>query len=112
MSKLVVNQILYCVPHNTGFAPFEVTVTAVKRKWAHLSNGEQLDQKTMLLKGRFTALYRYTTHGKCWVSAAAYENELLRISEWRSLHKSCWSVPDDVPLADILEAKKLLRIVD
>lgn len=103
-----VGQKLYFVPNNRYGARRDVVVTKVGRRWAAIGPRMRVDVNTLRVDGR-----GYMSPGQCWLSEAAYREELALQAEWDSLNgyvSRRHRVPEGITIEAIRQVKELLKI--
>ena len=103
---LNVGQELWYVPGDCPKNARSVTVTAVGRKWAHLSTDERLNIETMHVE--------HWDHTKCFLSQEDYMQQVATYNAWRNLRDaiSRRPRPDCVGVDAIRQAASLLGLAD
>lgn len=95
-------QTLWFVPAYVKSEGYEVVVVSVGRKWAHLSNGKRIDNKTLSVD---------CSAGGCYVSQGAYRERIELEAAWRAFLaeiRNQWSPIGGVTIDDINQARALL----
>ena len=109
---LTVGQVLWFVPHDRRIGyPVEVTVGAVGRKWAVVTNPSgrthRLDKHTLEADGA-----GYTSPGQAHLSREAYEDRMVVVDAWRSIGNylggNRWNPPVGMTIEKIVAAATLL----
>lgn len=104
--EFFVGQVLLFVPRDRRLgAASNVAVTKVGRKWIECGHRLRIDRHSMAADGR-----GFTSPGKCFLTAADYEDQMLRARVWnhlRSLVGNCYAAPD-VPIESMQKAAALL----
>lgn len=108
---IAVGQQVYFVPKNRSPEARYIFVTKVGRKWVTLKSGwreMRMDLGSWQVDGG-----RYSSPGKCYESAEAYNLEKEVLTDWRILHDTiyrAWNPPAGITKADIAKATELLRL--
>lgn len=107
---LTVGQKLWWVPrHKAGRHGSEVSVVKVARVWAYLSNNYRCDRETLVVDGG-----GYSAPADLYLSKALFDGKVERESALRKLRGALdeWprTIADDVTVADIEAAGRLLRL--
>ena len=112
-SDFKIGQRLWYVPNETRNAPFFVTISRIGRTWLGVEGGyvgsdDRVNIETMVV-------WSTLPHGVCWAKREEWEAHQAIVSAWEqfrarigefSLHRP----PDEVTIADIKAARKLLRL--
>lgn len=106
---LKVGQKLWFVPREMRWRqPYEVLVSKVGRRWAHLSDGHRMPVGSLIVDGG-----GHVSPGRCWLSREEWEaaqNRQLSWSRVRSFFDRKYSIPDIVTDEQIKEVARILGI--
>jgi hypothetical protein len=108
-AKLVVGQRVWYVPTEArrGTA-HEAEVTKVGSKWAELTSvRDRIDVKTLKAEAALTGL----SAGKCYLSQADHEADLLLRARWSEFSKKVedkWQPPEGMTVERIEQAQQIL----
>lgn len=104
-----VGQVLLYVPNYSNYKPIEVTVTAVGRIYAKLSNGYRVAKNSTAVE--FTQ-NGYSSPGTLYVSREAYEAELTREKVWHAFQRAVQyvSAPKDTSADSIRHCADILGV--
>lgn len=105
---LTVDQQLWWAPSEPRSPSYAVTVVALGRKWATLSNGEKIGLKS--LRGRENP--DYGRAGVCYLTKDAHDAVIEARGAYSDMRKAMgYGLPRaGVTAADIAAARKLLRL--
>lgn len=109
--KLKVGQELWWVPARAYGSQCMVEVYKVGRKWALLSNKHRINVDTLIAENDV-----HTYPDRCFLSKNDYDNNGFRVAAWVTVLSTLLSLkhqyrmPEGVTLADIAQARKLLRL--
>lgn len=107
--KLQVGQKLWFVPADRRNGDgCEVTVEAVGRTWAKISNQYRIDLQSLIADGG-----QYVSPGRCYLSVEAYREDVELQRAWCSFQNEVYRAtvrPTGLTVAAIDEARRLLKL--